>query len=126
MTHHANIQQLLGILHDHFTSKEEGWLWFATFTDDAEGGVVQEIEGEYEDIDRTTDTLASIANSDLIDRTWLALCRAEGRPTESDREFWRALRGKVAGGSLVDMVVFNHSDVWSMREEDAAARDLSA
>jgi hypothetical protein len=117
----SRTDKLLAILQEYFTSREEGWLWLATYRDDCEQGVVNQIEGAYEDVPATAAALGHIINGCSADRTYLALCRSEGRPTEADRELWRDLRGRVTPESLLDMVVFNQSETWSMRTEDAAA-----
>jgi len=41
--------ELLGILHEHFNPDEEGWLWLALYKDGRDGGVVNQVEGHYED-----------------------------------------------------------------------------
>ena len=121
----SRTDELLAILQEHFKPREEGWLWVATFRDGDDNGVVQEITGDYGDAAAMANALGRIVNGVIsscgIDRVYLALCRSEGRPTESDRELWRDLRGRIAGDVLVDMVVFNQREAWSMRAEDAAA-----
>jgi hypothetical protein len=117
----SRTEELLGILQLHFNPREEGWLWVALYADDREGGVVNQVEGEYEGAHETAQGLGYIINGVGPDEAWLALCRNEGRPREADRELWRELRALVAPDRLLDMVVFNERDVWSMRAEDAAA-----
>jgi hypothetical protein len=114
-------EDLLAILQEQFNPREEGWLWVALFADDRDGGVVSQIEGEYEEPRETAHALGHIINKVGPDHAYLALCRHEGRPREVDRELWRELRSLVAGDRLVDMVVFNEEHAWSMRAEDAAA-----
>lgn len=116
--------ELLDILQTHFSPREEGWLWLALYQEGRDGGVVNQIEGDYMDAVATARGLAHIINGVGADRTFLALCRHEGRPREVDRELWRDLRRLVSGDSLIDMVVFNRREAWSMRAEDAAAMPL--
>jgi hypothetical protein len=114
--------QLLAILQDAFNRREEGWLWVATYRNDCQGGVLQEITGHYEDAVETANALADIVSGCGADSAFFALCRGEARPTGSDRELWRTLRRRLDAGTLTDMVVFNRRQIWSMRaEEDAAA-----
>ena len=117
---HSRAAELLAILQDHFNPREEGWLWLATFFDGDEKGVVNEIEGAYPDPIVTAHALASIVN-ECGAVAYLALCRWDGRPTEADRELWRDLRRQASPELLLDMVVFNDTGAWSMRDEDAAA-----
>lgn len=117
----SNAEELLTILQTHFSPREEGWVWLALYTDDMPGGVVSQIEGEYEDPGVAAHALGRIINEVEPDRAYIALCRAEGRPRESDRELWRDLRVLVDRETLTDMVVFSDREAWSMRAEDAAA-----
>src|SRR5436305_13709332 len=48
----------LAILQQHFNPREEGWLWLAMYADAREGGVVSQIEGEYDDAPATARALA--------------------------------------------------------------------
>jgi hypothetical protein len=112
----SRTEKLLAILQEHFNPREEGWLWVALYADDREGGVVNQIEGEYEEPMATAHALGRIFDEIAPDHAYLALCRHEGRPREADRALWRELRRLVAGDRLLDMVVFNHR-----RAEDAAA-----
>jgi hypothetical protein len=112
---------LLAILQEHFNPAEEGWLWVALYPDDSDGGLLNQIEGDYEEPGPTARALAHILNEVKPDQAFLALCRFDGRPRERDRELWRDLRGLVVGDRLVDLVVFNREQTWSMRDEDAAA-----
>ncbi|HEY4631121.1 MAG TPA: hypothetical protein VIG96_07465 [Blastococcus sp.] len=116
--------ELLSILQKFFNPREEGWLWLASYVGDDPRGVVSQVEGAYEDVEVTGRSLARIINEVGADRYWLALCRREGCPTESDREVWRLVRDLVSADALTDMVVFNRDRAWSMREEDAAAVPL--
>jgi hypothetical protein len=117
----APSEKLLAILQDHFTSREDGWIWHATYIDGSEHGVVNQIEGAYDEPIEFAGALSEIINGLDSFRSYLALCRPEGRPTEADRTLWRELRRLANPDALVDLVVFNADDVWSMREEDAAA-----
>jgi hypothetical protein len=117
----SRTEELLAMLQEHFNPREEGWLWVALYADDREGGVLSQIEGEYEEPRATAHALGRIINEVGPDHAYLALCRHEGRPKEADRELWRELRRLVAGDRLLDMVVFNQRRGWSMRAEDAAA-----
>src|SRR3954453_558786 len=116
--------ELLSILQKFFNPREEGWLWLASYVGDDPRGVVSQVEGAYEDVEVTGRSLARIINEVGADRYWLALCRREGCPTESDREVWRLVRDLVSADALTDMVMFNRDRAWSMREEDAAAVPL--
>ena len=118
----ARNAELLEILQQHFNPREDGWIWLALYVDGRDGGLVNQIEGEYEDVDESAAGLAHIINADLADEAHLALCRPEGRPTERDRELWRAVRARTTPSRLTDMVVFNRTQLWSMRAEDAEAR----
>ena len=118
----SRTDEFLAILQSCYNPREEGWLWLATYRDDSDQGVVAQVEGHYEDAPATARSLALIVNEVPADRSYLALCRRDGRPTETDRELWRDLRRLAEPDRLIDMVVFNQSDSWSMREEDAAAR----
>ena len=117
----SRTDELLEILQHHFKPQEEGWMWMAFYADDSDGGVVNEITGEYEDPIVAADGLAHIMNEIDPDRVLLALCRSDARPTEADRRLWRRLRGLVDATKLADMVMFNRRAQWSMRAEDAAA-----
>ena len=86
--------ELLSILQKFFNPREEGWLWLASYVGDDPRGVVSQVEGAYEDVDVTGRSLARIINEVGADRYWLALCRREGCPTESDRELWRLVRDR--------------------------------
>ena len=125
MTATARTEHLLGILQDCFKPREEGWLWLALFAE-VEGGVVQQITGEYEGVRETAWFLAEAINRCRPDHAFVAISREDGRPTESDRELWRDLRGRVDPDVLVDLVVFNRDERWSMRGEDAGAVPLGA
>src|SRR3954454_15816749 len=116
--------ELLSILQKFFNPREEGWLWLASYVGDDPRGVVSQVEGAYEDVEAAGRSLARIINEVGADRFWIALCRREGCPTESDRELWRLVRDLVSADALTDMVVFNRRRAWSMREEDAAAVPL--
>jgi hypothetical protein len=122
----SGTDDLLAILQRFFNPREEGWLWLATYVDGRDGGVVNQIEGAYDDAAESARGLARVINDRRIDRAYVALCRGEGRPTEADRELWRELRRLVSAESLVDMVVFNRREAWSMRAEDAASRVVSS
>jgi len=113
--------ELLGILHEHFNPDEEGWLWLALYKDGRDGGVVNQVEGHYEDPAGTARGMALIINQVCADHAYVALCRRDGRPTEADRELWRQLSRQVSSEVLTDMVVFDAVRAWSMRAEDAAA-----
>ena len=117
----ARTDELLTILQAHFNPREEGWLWVAMYADDSDGGLVNQIEGEYDDPRETARALGRILNEVRPDHAYLALCRREGRPREADRELWRELRALVDPDRLIDVVVFNRRHTWSMRAEDAAA-----
>jgi hypothetical protein len=119
-------ETLLAILQTHFNPHEEGWLWVALYAEGHDGGVVNQIEGEYEEPRETAHALGDIINQIGPDHVYLALCRNEGRPAESDRELWRELRGLIDPDRLIDMVVFSARDAWSMRAEDAQASASSA
>lgn len=117
-------ESLLTVLQDHFSRREEGWVWLATF---AEGrGVVNQVEGAFDEPVEAAEALAFIVNGltetlrDL--RVHIALCRAEGRPTEADRRMWRELRHRISPDVLIDMVIFNRDRLWSMRDEDRRDR----
>ncbi|HZU75443.1 MAG TPA: hypothetical protein VFA70_01685 [Dehalococcoidia bacterium] len=113
--------ELLAILQKSFHPREEGWIWLAAYLEDTEGGTVSQFEGAYEQPLATARGLAEIMNGCGADRTYLAICRRDGKPTEADREMWRELRSLVDSSLLLDMVVFNRREAWSMRSEDAAA-----
>lgn len=125
MTTHRT-DQLLTILQECFNPREDGWLWLASYVDDQEGGVVAQFEGAYEHPAATGRGLARIVTDSAADRCYVALCRREGRPRESDREMWRLLRDRTDANQLIDMVVFNRETAWSMREEDATAAAAAA
>jgi hypothetical protein len=112
---------LLSILQEHFNPREDGWLWIALYEDGHHGGVVQQIDGEYEGAIETGRSLAYIINGCGAPHAFLALCRGDARPTEGDRELWRELRSLLDPRMLTDLVVFNRRKTWSMRAEDAAA-----
>lgn len=114
-------ETLLAILQQYFNPREEGWLWVA-FYDDDQPGVVEQIEGDYEDVAATVTGLSQVINGVSFEHAHLAVCRREGRPTEADRELWRGLREAVDAARLVDLVVFNDRDAWSMRDEDRQAQ----
>jgi hypothetical protein len=114
-------EELLAILQQHFNPREEGWVWLALYADGREGGLVNQIEGEYDEPAQAARALSRIINEAGADRADLALCRHDGRPREVDRELWRELRRLVARERLLDMAVFNRRHAWSMRAEDAAA-----
>jgi hypothetical protein len=118
----SRTDELLTILQNCYNPREEGWLWLATYRDDMDQGVVAQVEGHYEDPPATAKGLATIINEASVDHCYLALCRREGRPAEMDREMWRDLRALAEPGRLIDMVVFNHRESWSMRQEDACAQ----
>lgn len=111
---------LLSILQDCFNPREDGWLWVAVLPAEGSHGVVQQIEGDYEDPVPTADALAAIISGCGADRAFLALCRRDARPTEGDCILWRRLREAVRGELLIDMVVFNRHRTWSMRADDSA------
>jgi hypothetical protein len=92
--------ELLRILQQHFNTREEGWIWLALYVDEHEGGIVNQIEGHYEDPPGTARGLATLVNETGAGGAFVALCRSEGRPTEGDRELWRSLRSAGAGGGL--------------------------
>lgn len=117
----ARIDELLGILQQFFNPREEGWLWLAFYADDATGGLLNQIEGQYEEPVATAQSLAYLINNIGPDRAHLALCRWDGRPTEADRELWRELDRLVSSETLIDMIVFNAELRWSMRADDALA-----
>lgn len=119
-------EQLLPILQECFSPREEGWMWHATYVPGTEQGVVNEIEGRYDDPVETARALAHIIIELEGTRSYLALCRAEGRPRESDRDLWRELRRLAGPESLDDLVIFNAETSWSMRAEDAAAQGAAA
>src|SRR3954452_14076025 len=79
----ARTDKFLAILQKSFNPREEGWLWLATYLDGREGGVVSQFEGAYEDVARTAAGLGHIIGGCGADRTYLALCRREGRPNEA-------------------------------------------
>jgi hypothetical protein len=112
---------LLAILQEYFNPREDGWLWLATYRDDADGGIVNQVDGAYQDPTATAYGLARMSNEGGADRAFLALCRPGGRPYEVDRRLWRELRRLVSADVLIDMVVFDRRGTWSMRAEDAAA-----
>jgi hypothetical protein len=114
--------ELLGILQEHLNPREEGWLWIALYADGRDGGVVNQIEGHYEDALATARGVAAVINEIGPDKAYIALCRSDGRPTEEDRALWRELRDGVPADVLVDLAVFSEIRAWSMRKEDAAAR----
>ena len=118
-TRRENITQ---ILVDHFSPREEGWMWMALEFDGRDEGLLNQIEGEFTEIGpegrhHFVHALAEVAPDDVL----FLLCRAEGVPREFDREFWRDARDAFAGSSvnIVDMVVFNGEHTYSMRDEDA-------
>ena len=113
-------RSLLSILQEYFTTREEGWAWLAPHGDRA-GGVVSQIEGAYDDPAVAASAFALILRECDAEDGFLAICRWDGRPTETDRELWRSLRAEVSVEQLSDMVVFNDREAWSMREEDASA-----
>jgi hypothetical protein len=117
----SRTDDLLAILQGHFKPRENGWLWLATDFDGDERGIVHEITGAYEDPVAAAYGVGRIVDACTPDHAYIALCRSEGRPTESDREMWRVLRGLVSAETLTDMVVFNRRQAWSMRAEDTAA-----
>jgi len=117
----ARIDELLGILQQFFNHREEGWLWLAFYADDAPGGVLNQIEGQYEDPVTIAKSLAYLVNEIAPDRAHLAVCRWDGRPTEDDRELWRQLDRLVPADRLLDMIVFNAELRWSMRADNAVA-----
>lgn len=125
MTTHRT-DQLLTILQEFFNPREEGWLWLATYLEGQDGGVVMQFEGAYEDTVATARGLSLVVADGPADSYYLTLCRREGRPRESDRELWRALRANTEPDRLIDMVVFNRESAWSMRGEDAAAAAATA
>ena len=117
----ARVDRLLTILQQHFNPREEGWLWLAFHADDGERGVLNQIEGEYDDPAATARSLAYLINEIGPDHASAFLCRWEGRPTEDDRELWRQLDRQVSAERLLDMIVFNGELRWSMRADDAIA-----
>lgn len=116
----SRTDELLAILQEHFNPREEGWLWLAMFRDGDEKGLLNQIEGAYEDPVLTARALARIINECGV-QSYLALCRWDGRPTEADREMWRYLRRQISPDLLLDLVAFNDKAAWSMRDEDTAA-----
>jgi hypothetical protein len=116
----SRTDELLSILQDHYNRHEEGWLWLAAFFGDDEKGILNEFTGAYSDPVQTAQGLAQVING-LGAQAYLALCRVEGRPRESDRELWRELRSQASPELLIDLVVFDKDHVWSMRAEDTAA-----
>jgi len=118
----APAESLLAILQDHFRPREDGWLWIAFFDDGDDRGVVEQIEGSMSAEPGAAQGLATVINGVSIDRVFLALCRTAGRPQEADRELWRFLRSEVDTEKLVDLVVFNGHETWSMRGEDLTAQ----
>jgi len=117
----ARIDELLGILQQFFNPREEGWLWLAFYADDAPGGVLNQMEGQYEEPVATAESLAYLINEIAPDRASIALCRWDGRPTEDDRELWRRLDRLVSADRLLDMIVFNAGMCWSMRSDDVTS-----
>lgn len=117
----ARIDELMSILQRFFNPREEGWLWLAFYEDDRAGGVLNQIEGQYEDPVATARSLAYLINEIGPDHAHVALCRWDGRPTEDDRELWRQLDRQVNTERLLDMIVFNAELRWSMRADDAIA-----
>ena len=115
------IDTLMKILQQHFNPREEGWLWIALYADGRDGGVLNQIEGECTDIPATAHALTTIITGGDPDRVYLALCRWDGRPRESDRELWRMLDAQISSDKLADMIVFNDSQRWSMRADNIAA-----
>jgi hypothetical protein len=113
-------RSLLSILQEYFHPREEGWVWLAPHGDRA-GGVISQVEGAYDDPDVAASAFVRILRECEAEGGFLAICRWDGRPTESDRELWRMIRAQVPVEQLGDMVVFNDQQTWSMREEDAAA-----
>ena len=120
----SRTDELLTILQEHFNPEEEGWLWLAVFRDD-EPGLLNQIEGNYTDPTLAAHALARIIGECNDHHAFIAICRWDGRPTETDREMWRDLRPMVPVDRLIDMVIFNRRESWSMRAEDAAAREVS-
>lgn len=117
----SRIEELRAILQEHFDPREDGWLWVATCATDADGGVVNQREGEYAEPKATAHALGRMINAATPDIAYVALCRRDGRPTESDRELWRELCRLVTRERLIDLVVFNQRQAWSMRADDVAA-----
>jgi hypothetical protein len=118
------VEKLLPILQEHYKPREDGWLWMVFYADGDENGVVHEVTGSYDEFgdgENAARSLAEVINGVGADNVFLALCRAGGQPRESDRELWRRLRTLVDAAVLDDLVVFNKTAAWSMREEDAAA-----
>jgi hypothetical protein len=100
-------------------------VWLALYRGECDKGLVNQIEGAYDDPIISARALGRIINECGADHAYLALCRHEGRPRESDRELWRELRGLVSTDRLIDMVVFGPDESCSMRTEDAAAVRLA-
>jgi cob(I)alamin adenosyltransferase len=94
----------------------------AFFDDGDHGGVVEQIEGSMSHLAGAAERLAFIINGVSSERAYLALCRTAGRPTEADRALWRGLRAVVPAEKLLDLVVFNRRETWSMRGEDMSAQ----
>jgi hypothetical protein len=120
---------LTRILCDHFKAREEGWMWIAFEYDDRDDGVVNQFEGEFVEIGHAgAHNLIHIIELADPDDVLVFLCRAEGKPREFDREFWRLVRDTFDGSSItiVDMVVFNGDGTYSMRDEDAGRYELCA
>jgi hypothetical protein len=116
-----SIAQLLTILQEHYNPRETGWLWLAVYRDADVSGVVNQIEGAYDELPGFAEPLARVITGCGAEKAHLALCRPGGRPYEVDRELWRGLRQLVSPELLVDLVVFDRHEHWSMREEDAVA-----
>lgn len=113
----SGTDDLLPTLQKCFNPREDGWLWLATYVDGREGGVVAQLEGDYEDPAAAASGLAHIIRDCGADRAFLALCRRDAQPTENDRELWRTLSRLVDAERLIDLVVFNRHQARSMRAE---------
>jgi hypothetical protein len=121
-------QSLLPILQSHYNPREQGWLWVAFYDDHQPGGVVEQIDGSITaeaGAAEAAKSLAIVINGATCRRCYLLLCRETGRPAEDDREMWRALRALVDADKLVDLVVFDDRNTWSMRGEDQGAKTFA-
>ena len=113
----SGTHDVLPILQECFDPREDGWLWLATYVDGRQGGALAQIEGDYEDPAAVASGLAQIISDCGADRCYLALNRRDAQPTEGDRELWRDLCRLVDAERLIDLVVFNRDQAWSMRAE---------
>jgi hypothetical protein len=118
---------ILEILRDCYKPREHGWMWMLAQPPGADHGVMQEITGERIDNESIVGFVVDLAPRLGDVEMLVAVCRRDGRPTEADRELWRALRDHLDGtdARLIDMVVFNGDGLWSMREEDARSNAVA-